>query len=691
MGRQRMPTYPLLGAVALLYFLAGRFGLSLALIHKSVSGIWPASGIALAICLLAGNRVWPGIYIGSFLVNITTSHALGASLLIAGGNTLECLLGAWLVRRFAGGLAAFDTAPAILFFAESVVAAALVAATIGLFALSASGLVTPDTAPSVWLTWWLGDASGALVITPLIIFWKRESIQDWTWQKALEALLLFIVVGTTGYAMFAGLAAERRYPLTYLPFPVLLWAALRFGPRETMTVIVFLAALAVEATLRGVGPFGRPSAVEEMVLMHSFLAICTVASLALASESARRRATEEQVRQLNVDLAARVEARTDELRRSHGRLAEAQHVAHLGSWEWDIDADTIWWSDELYRIYDVPHGTPIKYGMFLQVVHPDDRAALDATVRRAIETKEPFSFEHRVIRSNGKIRVLSANGRVTTDESGRATRMIGIGHDITDRKQAEEERLQLLREQEARKEAEESNRSKDHFLATLSHELRTPLNAVLGWAEILRNPRADEELRTRAIDAINRNVAIQAQLVSDILDVARIRRGTLQLTQGPLVLTDVINSALESVLPMIASKNIDVRVSVAPGAEKLVGDGHRLQQVFWNLLSNAAKFTPANGRVAVKATTTDHGIAIAVEDNGPGIDPTFLPHVFEQFSQADRSVTRQHGGLGLGLAITHHLIRLHDGEIAAANRPEGGAVFTIRLPVHATTTRSGAA
>ena len=681
--RQRVPSATLVVAIGLVYFAAGRLGLALAFDNPNVSGIWPASGIALAACLLVGNRVLPAIFVAAFAVYILTSHAVAVSLVIAVGCTLECLAGATLIRRFAGGLAAFDTAPAILVFAESTLPAALVGATIGLLALLSARLVTPDRISEIWLTWWLGDAAGALILTPLIVTWVREPLPRWSWRKHVEALGVFAAVAAISYTMFAGVAAQRRYPLTFLPFPVLLWVALRFGPRETMTAVFVLAAAAVEGTLRGVGPFVASSPVETILLLLSFLATITVPSFALAAEAARRRASEAEVRQLNAELTRRVEVRTDELRRSHGRLAEAQHVARVGSWDWNISEDTLWWSDELYHIYGVPVGTRVNYATLLDLVHPDDRSRIDAIVQHAIETAEPFAFEHRVIRADGATRVISAHGRARVDENDRTTRMMGIGHDITDRKQAEEERMQLLREQAARREAEESNRTKDHFLATLSHELRTPLNAILGWAEILRSPRTDEELRNRAIDAISRNVSIQAQLVSDILDVARIRAGTLNLQPRPMVLTEVINGALEIVHPMLASKNIDVRVSVAPGANSLVADAQRLRQVFWNLLSNAAKFAPEGGHVGVRATPSDDGITIAVEDDGPGIDPAFLPRVFEQFSQADASVTRQYGGLGLGLAITHHLVRLHNGDIDARNRPEGGAVFTVRLPVHA--------
>ena len=670
----------LLVVLTLVYFAAGRLGLSLAVVHQSASGVWLPSGIALAACLIAGVRVWPAIFVGAFLVNLTTSHALVPSLLIAVGNSLEAVVGAWLVRRFAGGTATFGTAPGILAFAGSVLVAATLAATVGVVALQVWRLATPQAAWVIWSTWWLGDVTGALILTPAIIFWMQEPLSGWTWRKSAEAILALAFVVTTAYFVFAGSTAAHNLPLAFLLFPCLLWVALRFGPRETTTAIILVSAIAVQGTIVRAGPFGRSGTAESMLLLQAFLAVSAIANLSLAAESSRRRATETQVRQMNAELAARVDARTEELQRLHGRLVEAQHVAKVGSWEWDITGNSVWWSDELYTIYDLPSGAPVAYETFLSLVHPDDRHMVHTTVQQSATTLEPFAYEHRIVRPDQTVRIVSAHGRIVTDKDGRPVRMMGIAHDITDRKQAEEERLQLLREQAARREAEESSRMKDQFLATLSHELRTPLNAVLGWAQILRESPHDERMRGRAIDAIMRNVEVQAQLVSDILDVARIRSGTLRLEPKPLVLTDVITSALDIVRPMMMSKDIEVTVSVAPEADGIVGDGQRLQQVFWNLLSNAAKFTPARGHVSVTAIASAGTIAVTVEDDGPGIEESFLPHVFEQFRQADGSVTREYGGLGLGLAISHHLVELHHGEITAANRPAGGASFTVRLP-----------
>jgi signal transduction histidine kinase len=336
----------------------------------------------------------------------------------------------------------------------------------------------------------------------------------------------------------------------------------------------------------------------------------------------------------------------------------------------------------MYRVYGLPVGSPVTYERYLSMVHPEDRDDVQDIVGRSGQTGEPFTFEHRAVTPDGSVRILHSRGRVVRDEHGRPLRMLGVGHDVTDIKRAEEERFELLREQAARREAEEASRMKDYFLATLSHELRTPLNAILGWAHMLKEHVMNEALRERAVEAIHRNVTVQAQLVSDILDVARIRSGTLSIDKRPVTLSTIVAGALDVLRPMIESKLIDVSVGIPEGAA-VMGDPQRLQQVFWNVLSNAAKFTPAEGHIVVRATADDQAVQVTIEDDGPGIADEFLPHVFEQFKQADASLTREHGGLGLGLAISQNLVQLHGGTIAAANRAQGGAVFTVRLPMAA--------
>jgi len=262
----------------------------------------------------------------------------------------------------------------------------------------------------------------------------------------------------------------------------------------------------------------------------------------------------------------------------------------------------------------------------------------------------------------------------------------GIGGQIgqfTQRRRAEQELKELLkRESSARADAERANRLKDEFLATLSHELRTPLNAVIGWSRMLNSGRLDRENSLHAQEVIERNALAQKQIIEDILDVSRVITGKLQLHLGPVDLATVVDAALDAVRPALDAKEIRIETKMDSSLRAISGDSDRLQQVVWNVLSNAAKFTPTGGQVDI--SVRQHGIhaLIQVRDSGPGIDRAFLPYVFERFRQADGSTTRTHGGLGLGLAIVRHLVELHGGTIAVENRADSsGAIFTISLPL----------
>jgi signal transduction histidine kinase/ActR/RegA family two-component response regulator len=239
----------------------------------------------------------------------------------------------------------------------------------------------------------------------------------------------------------------------------------------------------------------------------------------------------------------------------------------------------------------------------------------------------------------------------------------------------------LISEQLARAEAEMANRMKDEFLATVSHELRTPLNAIIGWTHMLRNGKLNSKSMDRAFETIDRNAKAQAQLVEDLLDVSRVITGKLQLVIGPVDVAAVINAAIDSVQPAATSKEIQIEVTLDPTIRHISGDANRLQQVVWNLLSNAIKFTPAQGRVNVSLKRKDAGVQISVADTGNGIDPAFVPFIFDRFRQADGGTTRRYGGLGLGLSIVRHLVELHGGMVEANSAGEGkGATFTITLP-----------
>ena len=295
--------------------------------------------------------------------------------------------------------------------------------------------------------------------------------------------------------------------------------------------------------------------------------------------------------------------------------------------------------------------------------------------------KGDFAGETTCRTKSGEERTIELSVFTMRSGLGEPQCYVSIKRDITARKKTEERLAQLLvRERTARADAEKANRLKDEFLATLSHELRTPLNAVIGWSRILKAGRLDNESSLHAIEVIERNAWAQKQIIEDILDVSRVITGKLQLHLGPVDLISVVNAALDAVRPALEAKDIRVETQFHEGLKVIAGDSDRLQQVVWNLLSNASKFTPVGGTVGVRISQDETYVQIQVRDTGPGIAADFLPHVFERFRQADGSTTRTHGGLGLGLAIVRHLVELHGGMIAAENSGSG-AVFTVRLPL----------
>ena len=278
---------------------------------------------------------------------------------------------------------------------------------------------------------------------------------------------------------------------------------------------------------------------------------------------------------------------------------------------------------------------------------------------------------------------VEAQSVAVCDEEGQPVGMRGVTMDITEQKLVDEERGKLLElEHAARNEAEEANRIKDDFLATLSHELRTPLTAMLGWLGMMRGKTLDESTSAYAFEAVERNARMQAQLIEDLVDISRVVSGKLKLNVRPMDLTPVIEAAADAVRPAAEAKKISIQITWEPFIAPVSGDPTRLEQVIWNLLSNAVKFTPVEGSVQVHVRQDESSAVVVIHDNGIGIRPEFLEHVFERFRQADSTTTRAHGGLGLGLAIVRHLVELHSGSVTAESAgPDQGSTFTVRLPL----------
>jgi signal transduction histidine kinase len=527
------------------YFVAGRFGLSLAFINESATAVWPPTGIAIAALLLIGTYTWPAIAVGSFLVNLTTSGVVASSAAIAAGNTVEALTAAWLARRFARGRSAFERPPDVVRYALlAAMGATTIAASVGTASLIAAGLAPLRDSRSIWLTWWLGDTVGALLVPPLVLLWRQGSRARWTAAKGIEAGALVACLLIVSLLVFgAPTLSAGGYSLEFFVVPFLLWAAFRFGAFETAVSASIVSVVAIDGTLRGRGPFAHLPPNESLLLLQAFVGVTTTVMLAVAAEVSRRRAAEAESRSLN---------------------------------------------DVLEKL--------------------------------------------------------------------------------------------IAGEQAARRDAEDANRVKERSLATLSHELRTPLNAALGWSRILLDLPHNDDRFQRGTQAIYRNLVVQGRLVGDIIDVSRGEAG-LELQRASVDVASIVQASVETVRNTAAARAIALETCLPATPIIIAGDAGRLQQVVWNLLENAIKFSPDGSVVHASVLPADSFVEIAVADRGPGVDPAFLPYVFDEFRQADESMTRSHGGLGLGLAIARRIVQQHGGTITCSNRPEGGALFTVRLPV----------
>jgi PAS domain S-box-containing protein len=409
----------------------------------------------------------------------------------------------------------------------------------------------------------------------------------------------------------------------------------------------------------------------------------------LQREVSARQKAQEAVEQINQELELRVAERTAALTVAHRgveeneeRLRLAMEVAQIAAWEWDIQSGRMTWSTDPEALFGFPHGA---FGEDLRVsrtVHQEDRARVEAVIADARRNGSTYECEYRAVRPDGTTVWITERGRVLRGADGKIDKLIGVSRDVSAQRQAEQAREQaLMNERRARDEAERLGRIKDEFLATLSHELRTPMNAILGWLSMLAKGEAFRN-PDRALAAIQRNADIQARLIEDLLDMNKLATGTVRLDTQTLDVGTVLDAALESLRPAADSKGVQVCVTQEPALPPIHADPRRLQQVLWNLLHNAVKFTRAGGRVEVCVSCAQEHMRILIKDTGQGIPPEFLPFVFDRFRQADPSTTRDAWGLGIGLSIAKHLVELHGGSINASSLGVGqGSTFLVQLPL----------
>ncbi|HZR77835.1 MAG TPA: MASE1 domain-containing protein [Chthoniobacterales bacterium] len=533
MNPRKIPTLPAIGALTLIYLVAGKLSLHFAFVHKSASPVWMPTGLALAALLLLGYRVWPAIFAGAFLVNFWTTPNLLVSLGIASGNTLEALCGAWLIYRFANGAKVFDRTHDVFKFAAIELAAAAMSASIGVSSLCFGRLAEWSACATIWKTWWLGDFTAALIVTPLLVLWlSGRETRKWTKRELLEVGSLFALLIALSLFVFSGWfpTLAKNYPVSFLGGPIVIWVAFRFTPREAVTGMFLLTGLAIWGTLHGNGPFVMPDENHALIILDARILVTAITVMALSASVAER-----------------------------------------------------------------------------------DR------IRDALE--------------------------------------------------------------EQKNAVEAANRTKDNFLAMLSHELRTPLTPVLAAVDALEADNGRSADVKNSLSMIRRNVELESQLIDDLLDLTRIAKDKLQLRFGPLDAHEVINNVVEICRPEAQARNLKVHVNLRAGAHNVSGDAAKFQQIIWNLLKNAIKFTTEAGEITISTTNPEPQLlAISVHDTGIGIEPEIMNRIFDPFEQGERAFQRRYGGLGLGLAISKSLAKAHGGTLVArSDGPGRGSTFILTM------------
>jgi PAS domain S-box-containing protein len=729
-------------ALAAVYFISAKFGLSLAVpsIADQVSAVWPPTGIALAAVLIFGYRVWPGIAVGAFLVNFQTNEAFGTALGIAFGNTSEALLGAYLLWRFVDfepSLRRLKDVVGLAIYGAG--AGTIVSATVGVASLYLGGHVNWDRFHSsgavhwgqlfnAWQVWWMGDAMGALIVTPLLLTWYSKSPN---YGHPLEVVLLFLTICVTGTLIYSEMFNQSIH-FRFIVFPLAIWAAARLGQRLTAAAVVLVATFAVWGAMTNAQAFAGDTLSERLILLQTFMGVVSLTALSLGAVTAERRhaveatkLAEEGLRKANDNLENRIQARTHALLREITERKNAEQKLVASRQELQNYIDNL----STYNVKVAPDGKFLLVGRAAQIAsgYPleelmkinflegpwfaydkDVQARAKAAFAQAVAGAH-VNYDERVRAAGDHMLTVNFNLAPIRAADGSVEYVVAEGRDITALKAAEgelreayaklDERVRLRTADlerantelvKAKQELEAASRAKDEFLAVCSHELRTPLTPILGWTRILRSHPINDPTFKRAMEVIERNVRAQGKLIEDLLDISRIITGKLRLNMRDMDVNEVIQSAIETVKPAAQAKDIALSIKLEKAAGVTVGDADRLQQVFWNLLSNAVKFTRKQGRISVELKRADTMLEITVSDNGEGISPEFLPHIFNRFAQADSTTTRSHGGMGLGLAIVRHIVELHGGRVKAESAGKGeGAVFTVSLPIVATRTESG--
>ncbi|HYE37417.1 MASE1 domain-containing protein [Methylocaldum sp.] len=639
------------------YFLTAKLGLSLAIPPGNASVVWPPAGIALAAVLVFGRRLWPGIGLGAGLANASTEVSPLGAMSISLGNTVEALVGAFLLNRFSRPIVPFERVRHVFLFAFFAAVSSVIAATLGVTSLYWDGLIEESAYGINWITWWLGDIVSLLVITPSLLL-VRQSARNTAIPIRLEPLCFYGLLVISGLAVFGHwLPSSIIKPLPYTLIPFVLYAAFRMGQEHVAITLTGIAAVAILATVLGSGPFAGMPLHQSLFSLQAFIGSSTLIGFTLSAVVLHRRRVEEAL----LESEARLRERTELL---ECILATTDSPIFIK----DKAGRYLACNDALLRLFSFRSEDVIGRTEF--EVFPREMAQqFRDNDLRLLAKGGTERFEEIIRLPNGKQRLYLSNKGAYRDAAGRPAGIVGISTDITERKHMEE----VLRETDQRK---------NEFIAMLGHELRNPLAPIQNAVRILGKLNPGDPKLNWARDMIDRQVNHLARLVDDLLDVSRIVQGKLTLRKAPVDLARVIDQAIETSRPFIEERRHAFAVSVPEQPVRFEGDHVRLAQVVTNLLDNAAKYTPAGGRIWLTVSCKDDEVIISVRDTGEGISGALLPHLFDVFTQAERTLDRAQGGLGIGLTIVQKIVELHGGRVEAHSEGSGrGSEFVVRLPV----------
>jgi two-component system, sensor histidine kinase and response regulator len=659
--------------LAAIYFAAGKLGLLFSFVKDNVTLVWPPSGVAVAALLLYGVRLWPGLVLGAFTATASTGAPLGFALGAAIGNPLEAVAAFYLLRkvaRFDGALERVRDVFALLLLGSA--ASTVISATVGVTSLCLAEMAPWQAFGAIWRSWWLGDAVGILLVTPLIVTWARTPSMAAYRGRALEAGWLLLGAGAVTSAVFGGwiFSASRVFPFEYLVFPFIVWAAFRFGSRGAATIACLTVSLAVWGTAHGYGPFTGDELNRSLFLLWCFIIVVAVQSLFLAAAVAEREQARRALQSSEGQLRLLIEKVPTVIAYVDGDLRYRFVNRAFGDWYGVSPAEC--------------QGKPMR-----EVLDARTRAAYEPHLLRALDGEEIVA-EVAVSGPGQDTRHVSLACVPHRNERGRADGVIQVIADVTERKQ-EAEALQ-----QAKETAEATARVKSLFLANMSHEIRTPINGMLGMSGLLLDTELDDEQRDY-VKTLRQCGDALLTLINDILDFSKIEAGRLDLELVDFELEAAVHDVLDLVAENAYGKGLELVGLVDPEVPAWVaGDPGRFRQILINLVGNAIKFTQAGEvRVHVRLDEKDQEdqpracLRVEVSDTGIGIAREARGRLFEPFSQADASTTRRFGGTGLGLTIAKELAQQMNGAIGVDSEPGRGSTFWFTVQLDRRPTPSG--